>query len=68
MIMNEGVELYFKAVTANLFTVLGLLVESSTPIEIPMGYLEVYISIRKNSLTVTSSSPVFPPYLPSSLF
>ena len=34
-VMNEGVKMRCKAVTANLFTVVGLLVEISTAIEKP---------------------------------
>ena len=46
-VMNKGVEMCCKSFTANLFTVVGLLVEPSTYISKPKGSLEAYISIIK---------------------
>ena len=40
MVMNKGVKMHCKAVTANLFAVLGLLVEPSTAISKPNFFLE----------------------------
>ena len=62
-LMNEGVKMYCKVVTANLFTLIDLLVEPSTYISKTKGYLEAYISIRQPIITVTSISPVIPPSL-----
>ena len=38
--MNEGVKISFKAVTANIFTVVVLIVEPSATITKPKGSLE----------------------------
>ena len=43
--MNEGVKIRCKAITANFFTVVGLLVEPSTAIE-KNGYLDESPSSR----------------------
>ena len=39
-VMNEGVNIFCKAVTTQTFKVVGLLVELGTYIEIPKGYIE----------------------------
>ena len=43
-VMNNGVEIVFKSVTTQVFTV--LLVELGTPIEKSKGSIELYPSIR----------------------
>ena len=63
-VMNEEVKICCKAVTEKMFTVVGLLVELSTYIEKPKGYIEASLSIRRPSVTVTYNSPV----ISSSLF
>ena len=45
-VMNEGVKMRCEAVTADFFTVVGLLVEPSTAIAKTKDYLEAYTSIR----------------------
>ena len=45
MVMNEGVEIHFKAVMIQVFTVVGLIVELGTAIEKPKGYIKAYPSI-----------------------
>ena len=55
--------MHCKSVMANLFTVVVLLVETSTAIEKTKGFLESYIYISKNLFTVTYISPVIPPFL-----
>ena len=65
---NKGVKTCCKAITTNLFTVLGLLVWPNTSIAEPKGSIEEYITIRKTSIKVTYISPVIPPYLHSSFF
>ena len=42
-VRNKGVMMHCKEVTANLLTVVGLLVEPSTAIVKPKGYLEASI-------------------------
>ena len=37
MTMKEGVKVHYKAVMANFFTVVGLIVETSTAIAKPKG-------------------------------
>ena len=46
MAMNEGVKVHYKAVTSNVLTVVVLLVETSTDIAKPKGYIEASPSIR----------------------
>ena len=67
-VMNEGVMMRFKAVTANLLTVVGLIVEPSTAIEKPKGSLGVSLSIRQPPITVTSSNLVISTSLSSFFF
>ena len=67
-VINEGVEMCCKAVTPNLFTAVGFLIEPSTSITKPKDYLEVCLSIMQPPIALTSSSPVIPPSLPSSFF
>ena len=67
-VMNEGVNMIFRAARARNSTVVGLLVEPITSISKPKGYLESYPFIRQPYIAVTSSSPVIPPSLVSSLF
>ena len=43
--MNEGANIYCKAVTTQAFTVVCLLIELVTEIATPNGYIEAYISI-----------------------
>ena len=57
---NEGVMMRFKTITANLSTILHLLVEPITSLEKQKAYLEESISIRK-PWTVNSSKPVISP-------
>ena len=42
-VMNEGVKMCYKEVTANLFKVVGLIFEPSKYITKPKGSLEAYI-------------------------
>ena len=67
-VMNKGVKMCCKSVMANLYTVVSLLAEPITSITKPKGYLEAYISIGQPPITVTYSSPIIPPSLPSSFF
>ena len=46
IVMNEGVKMSCKSVTNNFFTLLGLLVESSTATAKPKGSIESYPYIR----------------------
>ena len=55
---NEGVMMRCKKITANLLTILHLLVEHITPLEKPKASLEAYISIRQPTCTVIYSNPV----------
>ena len=66
-VMNKGVKMRYKAVTANLLTVVGLLVEPSKAIK-KMSSLEASLSIRQPTITVISSSPFISPPLSRSLF
>ena len=43
---TKGVKMYFRAAMTKLFTVAGLLVEPSTSIEKPKGYIESPPSIH----------------------
>ena len=52
-----------KTITSNLLTVVGLLVEPSTPIAKPKASIKAYLSIRPPPWTVTSSKPVIYPSL-----
>ena len=47
MAMNKGFKTSCKAVTSNVFTVVGLLVEPITATAKPNGYLEVSTFIRQ---------------------
>ena len=55
-VVNKGVVMHFKASTANLLTVVGLLVEPITSVAKPKGYLEAYLSIIQPHITVTFSN------------
>ena len=66
-LMNKGVNIRCKAITASFFTVVWILVEPSTFIE-KNSYFEEYPSSRQLSITVTSSSTAIPSSLLSSLF
>ena len=57
-----------KAFTANLLTVVRLLIEPSTYIEKLKASLEASISVSQNPITVASSSPVVSTSLSSSFF
>ena len=57
-VTNEGVVMCCKAITVNLLKVVGLIVEPSTDIAKPKGYLEAYISIRQPPRTVNSRNLV----------
>ena len=46
MVMHEGVKISCKAVTAQFFTVVGLIVKLGTDIEKPKGYIYASPSIR----------------------
>ena len=67
-LIDERVMMCFKAVTVNLLTVLGLLVEPITAIVKPKGSLERDVYIRENPITVTSVDPVIYPSLYSLFF
>ena len=45
-VMNEGVDICFRAVMTHVFTVVGFLVELGTTIEKLKGSIEAYTSIR----------------------
>ena len=60
--------MHCKSVTANFFTLVGLLFELSKLIENPKGSLEAYHSIGKFSIAVTSNIPVISSSLISHLF
>ena len=45
-VINKVVEIHFKAVTTQFFTVVGLLVELVTYIVKVKGYIEAYTSIK----------------------
>ena len=65
---NEGVMMRFKTITANLSTIVHLLVEPIKSLEKPKASLEASFSIRQLSWTVTSNkSIVSPPCLDSSV-
>ena len=66
-VTNEGVVVCCKAVTANLLTEVGLVVEPITTIAKLKSSFEASISIRKPPITVTSSNPFISPS-PSSFF
>ena len=66
--MNEGVEIHCTAVTTQVFTLIGLLVELGKAIAKSKGSLEAYPSIRQTSITVTSNSPIIYSSLFSSFF
>ena len=52
MVMNKVVKMRCKAVTENLFTLVGPLVEPiSTDIVKPKSYIDTYISIRRSTIT-----------------
>ena len=57
-VMKKGVDIRSKAVTTQVFTVVGLLVEPGASISKIKGYLEDYPSIMQPSILVTSNSPV----------
>ena len=57
-VMNEVVEIHYKAFMTQVFVLVGLIVELGTAIEKSKGYIDAYPSIRKTSVTVTSNSPV----------
>ena len=57
-VTNMGVMMSCKAVTTNLFTVVGLLVETITAIVKPKGSLEASNYIRKPNIIVTYNIPV----------
>ena len=44
-VMNEGVNIHYKSVMTQVFTVLGLVVELGTAISKSKGYLEAYLYI-----------------------
>ena len=67
-VINKGVVMRCKAVTVDLLTVVGLLVEPIATISKPRIYLEEFISIRQHPITVTSSSMVITPSLSRSFF
>ena len=67
--MNEGVNIHWKAVTENLFTVVGTLVEpSSKYIENSTIYIEASVYIMQTPIELNSNSPVIPPSLHISFF
>ena len=65
-VINKGVKIYFKSVTANLFTVVCLLVEPSTSILKQKSSFGSFLYIRQHNITLTSISNFIPPYLPIS--
>ena len=59
--------MHFESVTANVFTVVGILLEPSTSIVKPKGSLEEYLSIRQTPIIVTSITHGITPSLAPSL-
>ena len=57
-VMNKGVDIRYKALTTQVFTVSGLLVEPSADIEKQKGYLEASSYIMQPYITFTKHSPV----------
>ena len=57
-----------KAVTSNLLTVVGLIVEPRIAIEKIKGYIEAFIYMIQTPITVTSINLANPPHLSSFLF
>ena len=55
---NEGVVMSCKTITANLLTIVCLLVEPITPLAKPRVSLEVSLSISQNTWKVTSTNHV----------
>ena len=55
-VMKKVVEINFKAVTTQVFTV--LLVKLGTVIQKPKGSIDAYTSIMQPSIAVTSNSPL----------
>ena len=51
---NKGVMMCCKTITSNLLTVVGFLVEPSTSISKPKGYIEASLLVGKPPLIVTS--------------
>ena len=60
---NDGVMIRYKKITANLLTIVRLLVEPITSLEKTKDSLEAYLSISEPPWTVTSSKPVISPSL-----
>ena len=54
---NKGVEIHCKAVTTQVFTVVGLIVELGLAIVKLKFSIEASTTIRKPCVTVTSNSP-----------
>ena len=50
--------MHCRSVTANVLALVGILIEPSTSIAKPKGYIEASVSISKTHITVTSSSPI----------
>ena len=67
-VMNKGVKIHCKEVTANFFIVVGLVVEPSKDIAKTKSYIETSSPISQPSITVTSCSSVIPPFLFISFF
>ena len=67
-VINDRFKMRCKSVIYNLLIVVGLLVEPSTAIVKPKGYLEAYIYIRKHPIILTYISPGIYPSLSSSFF
>ena len=65
-VMNEGVMMRCKEITANFLTEVGLIIEPSTSIAKPKGSLKAYIYIIKTTWTLTYSNTVKSP--PLSIF
>ena len=66
-VTNEGVMMRCKVVTANLLTVVGLLVEPSIAIAKPKGSIDASIYISQTTITVKSIIQLnIPPSLASS--
>ena len=67
-VMNKVVMMCCKAVKVNLLAVVGLIVEPSTSIEKPNGYVEEYLSISQHNINATYYNTVISTSLSSFFF
>ena len=65
---NEGVMILCKTITANLLTIVGLLVEPITSLEKPKGFIWGSLFNKQHPITLTSKYTVISSSLSSFLF